>query len=127
MKSADRTTSNGDKAKRKNLPRKDGTGSIDKSRKRRHHHMWPNKQDSRRQRKNCPRLDERAQIIARREQKPNGKNSSRKTVRNDCKRQRYAAKRKRLCPRWRFCHPLSGDHREKNERDAEQGCLQHAP
>src|SRR5580658_1716552 len=63
MKSADRAAGDGDEAKRKNLPRENWTASVDESRKRRHYHVGPDEQNSRRKRKNGSRLDERAEII----------------------------------------------------------------
>src|SRR5579859_5221079 len=99
MKSADRAAGDGDEAKRKNLTCKNWPRSVDESCQRRHHDLRPDKQNPRRKRKNGPRLDERAQIIAGREQQPHGKNSSSKTVRDDQERQRNAPERERNRPR----------------------------
>src|SRR5580692_152814 len=101
MKSTDRSASDGDKAKRKNLSRENRTASIDESRERRHHHVGADKQNSRRKRKNGASLYESAQIIARREKQPHRKNGGRKTIRDDYKSQRNAAERESPRPRWR--------------------------
>ena len=88
MKSADRSARNGDEAKRKNFPGKNRAASVDKARQRRHQHLRSHQQDSRSQRKNRTRFDERAQIIARREQQPHRQCGRRKPVHNKRERQR---------------------------------------
>src|SRR6476661_8277697 len=118
MKSADGTARNSDEAKRKNLPGKDRPRAVHEAREGWHENLRSNQQDAGSKRKNGPGLDKGAQVVARREQEPNGQGGSRKAVDNDGERERHSAQRECVRPGRRIRYPLPRDDGEENERDA---------
>src|SRR5207237_9714734 len=67
MKSADGAASNGDVAERENLSGKDWPGSIDEASEGRHQYLRAHQQDTSGKGKDDARLDERDQVIERRQ------------------------------------------------------------
>src|SRR5260370_15847026 len=114
MESADRAARNGNEAKGKNLSGKDRAGAIDEARERRHQDLWPDKQDARGQSKNGAGLDERTEVVARREQQPDRQGGRREAIHNDGKGERHTAQREYTRPGSSIGDPLPGNNQRKD-------------
>src|SRR5580698_7650090 len=94
MESADRTASNSDKCERKNASGKHWTSSVNEAGEWRHVQRGPDGQNSQRKKTDGSELDEGAEIIAWRQQKPHRQSGCRETVdhEDDGKRRRAQGK-----------------------------------
>ena len=91
MKARYGAAGDGDEAEGKYLAGKDRPGTVGEARERRQQHRRPRGQDSERQRQDGTELDERAQVIARRKQQPDGKHRGGEAVEDDHPCQGHAA------------------------------------
>src|SRR5262249_54363217 len=86
--------SDGDEAKRKDLAGKHRAAAVNEARQRRHKNWGAQEENARGKREDGSRLNERAQIVARREQQPHGKRRRREAVSDDGESERESSEGK---------------------------------
>ena len=83
MKARNRPARDGDETERKDLSRENRSGAIGESRERRQLQFGPHEEYPYRQHHNYTELDERAQVVARRQQQPHRQRAGQESVEND--------------------------------------------
>ena len=108
MEAADRAAGDGDEHEWKHLAAEHRAAAVNELRHGGHRERRHHKQNADCQRQHNTDLHERTQVVARREQQPDGKNAGGKAVPHDQQRECRSAQ----CERWRQCgvggHPLAG-------------------
>jgi hypothetical protein len=90
VKARDRPAGDGDEAEREQLAGEHRPGAVDEARQRRQLDGRPHHEEAGREQQHRPDLDERGEIVARREQQPHRQHARHEAVADDGERERLA-------------------------------------
>ena len=125
VETRDRGAGDGDEAEREDRPRKDRPAPVDEAREGGHLEFRRDKNDGDREEADGPDFQERAQVIARGEQEPDGKDRGQQAVAHDGERESGFAEVEPVFD-GRALDPFSADHGKEQTRDAEGADRFHA-